>query len=283
MSRAVVLFMTHHWQAAEGRRFARMLHELEGQHELRLLLHDDGGPVRAAWQAHLAALGAGDALHGFDLDALARVPGYPLLRPLEGLIPGCAHYPLLALARRHPQVQQWWLIEADVDYTGHWGEFFAGFAHDESDLLATHLRPYAQVPGWFWWPSLKVPARLISLQQLRVCASRIFLPVSRFSARALATVDAAHAQGWRGHSECLIPTALRHAGLSVADLLHAQTCYEGTEQDAMPQADARQSTVRWRPPISAQEIVSRGRRPLLFHPLKGEWCWEDLQRDDRGG
>ncbi len=44
------------------------------------------------------------------------------------LVPGNCHLTLLEFAKRYPQFQHYWVIEYNVEFAGHWQQFFSAFA-----------------------------------------------------------------------------------------------------------------------------------------------------------
>ena len=267
MADTAVVFLAHQFSAAIAARFERLRRETWGEADCHLLLHDDGGAVRAGWQDFLEGIGAAQALHLFRPDELAAELGLPLFGG-KGLL-GNVHFPLLRFARTAPH-RRFWQVESDVEYRGTWGDLLRGFAAVEASLLASHLHRRAQWPGWYWWASATAPPGL----QLPASAWRkAFFPVCRFDRRALAAIEAAHRAGWHAHFEALIPTALAVAGVEAQDLLDHLPCYGSGLQDP-DEPDESMATIRWRPEVTREEFATRGVGPLLFHPVKQGW-WFD--------
>jgi hypothetical protein len=107
-----------------------------------------------------------------------------------------------------------WLMEFDVDFSGHWETFFAQFAANEADLLTATLFPRAQSAGWWWWPKAKIPSSVGENEIYRA-----FLPLTRISRRlAVAYVRRMKEPDWFGHYEFTIPTVALSAGMAVEDL-----------------------------------------------------------------
>lgn len=262
MNATLILFLTHRWSPLLGERFLRLHREARAFGDIRLLLHDDHGPVRAAWLDLLDRAGIPDAVEFFDPHSLEAELGYPLLRA-GSLTPGSAHYPLMRLAR-NTHYQWYWLIEFDVECARPWHEFFADFGHCEADLLASHVQSRAQQPDWYWWDALRDPRGSAADAAVQWKA---FFPAYRISQRALAAVDAAHQAGWCGHCEAIVPSVLKAGGFEVRDLREFSDCYSGTEQD--PHEDASMlSSMRYRPEITLQELAVRTPTPRLLHPVK---------------
>jgi hypothetical protein len=129
-------------------------------------------------------------------------------------VPGSTDLPVLHYYGNNPGYDYYWIVEYDVRYSGSWRDFFSGFANSEADLLGTTLTRYRDVPDWFHWPSLDLldrPARQDTYL-------RGFFPVYRLSNRALARLDRDYRTGVKGHYECLVPTVLFRAGLTIEDV-----------------------------------------------------------------
>lgn len=128
--------------------------------------------------------------------------------------PGNGDLPVMNFYRSHPDYDYYWVVEYDVRFSGHWNDFFSAFAVSSSDLLCTTLARYAETPDWYHWNSLDIPAQQIDRKNF----IRGFFPVCRFSNRALARLHEDYSVGANGHQECLMPTLLYHAGLTLEDI-----------------------------------------------------------------
>ncbi len=131
----------------------------------------------------------------------------------DSLIPGNCHLTMLAFSRSHPGYDFYWQVEYDVVFQGSWNTLFATWNDDTSDLVAAHLRAEHQEPGWQWWKSIATPGKSSSVPR-----TRAFLPIYRISRKGLEALECRVQQGWSGHFEGLIPTALRDASLTLSDL-----------------------------------------------------------------
>ena len=128
--------------------------------------------------------------------------------------PGNGDLPILYFYRSHPNYDYYWVVEYDVRFSGHWSDFFAAFEHSTSDLLATTLCRFSEIPTWYHWDSLD----LLDGPASKDGAIRGFFPVLRLSRRALEILDETYSAGAGGHQECLMPTVLHRAGLSIEDI-----------------------------------------------------------------
>lgn len=231
------------------------------------VLLDAGKPeIEAAWRAYLV------------VHRIERVQLVPFIfpdvvaalgvTPLQAgqIVPGSTHLPPLWLAHGLSQ-KHFWIVEDDVVYTGHWGEFLGLFEADETDLLCSHLCGYQQRRYWKWWSSLKIPDS-IKTGPKRVIAKKGFFPVYRISARAVKEALAQQKSGWGGHYEVMVPTALGHAGHSIKDLNDAARSVVYRTGSMEPgDGDAEPSSLRFRPPVAEADIAA-ATAPLIFHPVK---------------
>lgn len=129
-------------------------------------------------------------------------------------VPGSADLPVLLCYRNNPTYDFYWTVEYDVRYSGSWSRFFSNFGENGADLLGTTLTRYDAIPDWYHWPSL-------ALHDLRVGKDvylRGFFPIYRLSNRALSQLDQDYRKGARGHYECLMPTVLQHARMTIEDI-----------------------------------------------------------------
>lgn len=127
---------------------------------------------------------------------------------------GNADLPVLLFYASHRDYEHFWVVEYDVRYSGSWRQFFAAFDDNAADLLGTSLIRYADFPGWSHWRSLAIPNRRTDDGD-RI---RGFFPVFRISNNALACLHEIYGQGWAGHMEALMPTALYRSGLRIEDI-----------------------------------------------------------------
>jgi hypothetical protein len=262
-----IVFLAHLWSEAIARRFDRLRREASPVADVFLLLQADDAEVVSRWESSLAALGAQEALFRFSAATLPSQLGlryFGLRQVLSN-----THYPLLLFSRTHPHVH-YWQVEYDVELRGDWRPFLEARAASDADLIASHFHNVNEWPDWFWWTSLSQPARsAVQPSQLY----KAFMPIARFSHRALQAVEQAHRDGWMGHFEAVIPTALLRAGLNLEDLNVRGPCYIPGYPEAIPLLPL-QSSIRARPPVSAAEFRNRGQGALLFHPVKDSFTFE---------
>lgn len=107
-----------------------------------------------------------------------------------------------------------WVVEYDVDYAGHWYEFFEQFRENTADLLTTTIVSKEKCEDWYWWESARVPHDIESRFLLRA-----FQPIMRLSRSfARAYVDEMAIPGWQGHYEFTFPTVAAFYGFSIEDI-----------------------------------------------------------------
>lgn len=185
-------------------------------------------------------------------------------------IPGSTDLPILLWYKNNPNYDYYWIVEYDVRYSGSWRHFFSTFAGNDSDLLGTTLTRHEHIPGWYHWPSID----LLDLPVSKDAYIRGFFPVYRLSSRALTQLDQDYRRGVKGHYECLVPTVLYHAGMTIEDIGgdgefvrsgNINRCYRNspTKNSLAP------GTFVFRP------VMARaGREPdTLWHPVKYTPAW----------
>ncbi|SEK28056.1 hypothetical protein [Nitrosovibrio tenuis] len=207
---------------------------------------------------------AGGAIpHGsYDWSQYKRPCGY-----FPGKIPGNEDGMLLSAFHRLPGYDYYWYLEYDVVYSGHWEDFFSGFADNSADMLSTSITRHDQIPDWPLWKSLELPDGITLPSEKWL---RSFNPILRLSRAALETLAAEyHQHAWAGHSECVMPTVLDYRGLRIEDI--------GGDGEFVPQGrenyfyrnnrmdkSLSPGTFVFRPAMAAP-----GSEPnLLWHPVK---------------
>jgi hypothetical protein len=267
-SKVAILYLTHHWDRVHARRFARLRKETMDLGDSFVLFQS--AQKYPALEVISEAPGERNLLHTFDPIALPSKLGYGYLTP-KGIVPGCTHFPLVDFAGEH-HYAYYWLIENDVEFSGNWGNLIGSCSEDRADLIAAHVTPYKDDPGWIWWRFLTSPLHR-PLDPARLL--RAFFPVYRISREGLSRIDRMQRAGWRGHYEALLPTLLNASGMAVADLRKFGQFYLGTRQDpphALAHLD-QLSTLRWRPAVSDEEFLRRFTDNVIFHPVKQAWTF----------
>ncbi|MFZ4551363.1 MAG: hypothetical protein ACOYNB_06030 [Aquabacterium sp.] len=176
-----------------------------------------------------------------------------------------------ALALGAPYV---WVLEYDVDFSGHWADFFRQFEGDVSDLLMTTMVRHDQDPEWYWWQHAKAPDALPKARWLRG-----FLPIMRLS-RALVGdyVRAVRDGQWGGHYEFTVPTIASTLGRSLRDVRDRADCQKVNYTNTPLDWQLQPGSFVWRPSRAnyfhecPREFQTRD---VLFHPVKpGVENWE---------
>lgn len=207
-----MVFLTHVWHEHVRSRYRRLADDMPPDHDLVVAFDvTDADPDAVA-----AARRTVDAdLYRFRFSDLS-TSGYP--QPWAGdndgrLVPGNVGLLLLHLHRGSGRYERCWLIEYDVEYTGEWRGFFETFRGNGSDLLGTTLQPHRAQPEYYWWDSVEPHVPLA-----REDLYRGFFPVMRITGRGLRALDRAYSEGWSGHYEVVLPTALLHHGAEIEDI-----------------------------------------------------------------
>ncbi|GBQ71064.1 hypothetical protein AA103196_2665 [Ameyamaea chiangmaiensis NBRC 103196] len=254
--RSAGVFVTHVRGAAVERHFQRLLRESGHLIDWHFVLNDGDMPAPqtdlpvAPPERIMPARYAQMLANGGIMNGL----GDTMFMP-------CA----LAAARRFV-----WVMEYDVDYAGHWAEFFAPFATDTTDLLTTTVTSPDSEPGWHHWTTARTPASVARTQWRRG-----FHPIMRASRRLIERYCAAASDpAWGGHHEFVLPTVTVASGLSLRDLRDGATSgrshvptYRNTPGDTL----LRPGTFIWRPARTAyfhEAPDTFEERARLYHPIK---------------
>lgn len=207
--------------------------------------------------------------HVYGPDAMDTL-GYPVkgaARPFK-LIPGNCDLPPLLFRRAHPQYEQYWVVEDDVEYSGDIHHLFAGLAPREGDLLAAHLA--RGDASWTYSSMLRAPGSDITPADSWL----VFLTFFRISGAALDLIDRYYLDGWCAHSENAWATILKHGGMSVVDIggngefvaeQDRNKRYQGLANDGF-QKSGSFGTMNIRLRAGRQKDV-------LWHPIKPPRAW----------
>jgi hypothetical protein len=138
-------------------------------------------------------------------------------RPVNGCFgaKGDPDRAILAFHRKFPHYAYYWIVEYDVDFTGHWSDFFHSFDHNEADLLCTNLHRRHVNPDWDWWDILVTPKS----STIRIDGERLrgFFPIARLSSRMLRRIDEVGLAGWDGMYELIWPTVALQSSFVIED------------------------------------------------------------------
>jgi hypothetical protein len=153
-----------------------------------------------------------------------------------------------------------WIVEGDVDFSGCWSDFFALYADNDADLLASRIRRRSENPDWTNWIDVKVPEG--------VEPYAAFLPACRLSRRFIEAYRRNISQGgWQGHHEAMEPTVAIAEGLKIENM-------EGTGEFAAREARVPldPDTFDFRPTRSTSYFHEAPEKFLkanfLYHPVK---------------
>lgn len=107
-----------------------------------------------------------------------------------------------------------WIVEFDVDFAGHWSEFFGWAARSHADFLSPVVARRPDDEPWPNWKSVRTPEPVGRQEHLRG-----FFPLLRIARRvAVAYVEELERRNWEGRHEALMPTIAALHGLSVASM-----------------------------------------------------------------
>lgn len=272
-ARTAVLFLTHFWVPFLHAKFVRLRREIGDRADVFVLIQEseEARQALALWPP------PGRASLGFPAEQLQEALGYPFFEG-DSIVPGSAHFPVMAFAGLRHAYHRFLVVERDVDYSGNWGELLDEIQQSGADFASSHLRSHAQDPEWFFWPTMQPSADDREWASDPANLKCTFNPLYFITRRGLALVHAAHRRGWKAHFECLIPTILAHHGCRIIDLAHEEHFGVGKQQPWQDEAMAVElSTMRWRPHVTAREFLDRSTGRTLFHPIKGRWFYDGSQ------
>jgi hypothetical protein len=199
--------------------------------------------------------------------------------PGHGLI-NHPHFPVLDFFLAHRDYDRYWVVEYDVRYTGDWKALFDSLEPLDHDFVTSHIRRYAQEPGWTWWNTLEHPSRTIAHHE----RLRSFNVVYRLSNRALEFIHDAQLDGWRGYFEVSLPTLLFHSGFKVLDLGGDGDFAPAERKNAVYTSRGFRSgrlspfaTMRYRPARAAPGPLP----DKIYHPVKPAYMIEPLSMRTR--
>jgi hypothetical protein len=180
--------------------------------------------------------------------------------------------------------QNFWIIEYDVDFSGHWGSFFSDARDYEGDLLGIDLRRVSDDPNWANLPGVATPDHAPADPLLG------FFPILRASRRL---VDMYHQkadqQAWVGHFELVLPSFAEAHGLMVAEIggdgAFTPPARRGRHYATEKMARSPRATFVFRPARARRYFVeSPGdfRSPdSLYHPVKTDLSAAEFRRLSR--
>jgi hypothetical protein len=166
--------------------------------------------------------------------------------------------PMVALVDRYEFL---WHVEYDVDFAGHWGDFFARTRGRNVDLLSTTIQSRAENPRWRHWRWAKGPSDFPERLHLKT-----FHPIMRCSKRMLkAYVHELFSGEWEGHTESLLPSIAAYRGFSIEDLGRGEV-YTNSALDP----HLSPGTFVWLPWKTTyyHEAPNDFERGFLHHPIK---------------
>lgn len=209
--RDAAVFLTHHWSPSIAQHYDRLLRETAGLLDVFLVFNiaDRGAEAPPGVDPSAIVLSFADSAdlfpsrHAEYLEKQSHDPwGYIDLAWMPALC--------------HPRLAGYdrcWVLEYDVDFSGHWADFFRPAVGFGGDLLAAMIRPRSEHPTWENWVTFRQPAGAPA--DALIC----FGPIIRLSRRLITAYGAALKDpGWRGHFEALLPSVAQAAGLDVADV-----------------------------------------------------------------
>ena len=189
----------------------------------------------------------------------------------QTIIPGNIHLVDTELLTQFPNTSYFWIVEYDVRYSGSWKHFLKSFEASKADLLGCNIRFHHEERYWHWWKSFKNnlnPEINVDIKTL----VRAFLPIARYSRRALETIRRECLQaGWAGHCEVLVPSLLLKEGLQIEEI-GGDSYFTPISRKHFYYSPCRSkhgdlqgyTSMRWRPVLVFWGL----RKNRLYHPVK---------------
>jgi hypothetical protein len=120
---------------------------------------------------------------------------------------------IAAISRKHA-FDYYWVLEYDVDFSGHWSHFFDAFADNRADLIASKFFPWRSGDAWQWWRSFNPPPEVTAEHYIKG-----LLPVTRVSSRLAARLSEFYDERpCSGHAEAMLPTLCSYFGMVLEDI-----------------------------------------------------------------
>lgn len=198
MKNTVILFCCHFWSDGLGKVFAELRKECQRHADVVVSYDASKNPNTPSgeWPVHVYNRN----------QTTGRAYAFPVHEQVWHHI----DYPMLDYYLNHRRYDYYWRVEYDARFGGPWSDFFRHFTNNRADLLGAYVKRYDDDPYWFWWNALNFTAAREDLRG-------IFLPVARFSARALDALDSHYRRGHTGYCEVVVPTLLHRERMRIED------------------------------------------------------------------
>ena len=181
----------------------------------------------------------------------------------DNIVIGNCHFPFLKCYLDNNIYDYFWLIEDDVVFSGSWKTFFDNYIKIDADFLTADVRGYEEDKDWMWWDSIRVPEQF---NQSNLLAS--FNPICRISNKAFEVVNQRLKEGWRGHTEVIIPTILKESGLTIKDM--KEVGFGGSNCTQPVYNRMTHNCV----PLIVQDIKPN----MIYHPVKKKQSKQNLRK-----
>ena len=184
----------------------------------------------------------------------------------RGFFPENVDLPIIKFYLDNPEFEHYWLVEYDVRFTGSWAQLLQELASSPADLLCTNVFDHALSPSWHRRFPLQLPPGVAVAAEQKL---RAFFPFFRISKAGLEALCAAYREGWAGHYEAAVPTALRQAGLSLEDIGGTGAFVRPGNRNRYYLSEPRIHSLSPGTFVYRPVFKSPGRRPnTLWHPVK---------------
>ena len=277
-ARDCIVFLTHRWDASLAAHYARLQREVGALADVRLVYHcpNADSPIPAGAQPDVVVT-TDDVTALFPRRIAAHQERWfffctELIWITAALKPELASY------------QHLWVLEYDVDFSGHWGQLFGEMIDYEGDLLGIDLRRASDEPGWAHLPGFVAPRNAPADPLLG------FFPFLRASRRLVELYHRhAEAEAWIGHFELVLPSFAEAHGLTNSELggdsAFTPSARRGRHYTTARMVRASRATFVFRPPRArryfAEAPADFRSRDSLYHPVKTELSPAEFRRLSR--
>ncbi len=203
-----VALVSHVWTPDIQLVFDRLRREAPSDHEVRFLLSaeptEPDPPIEA------------DRVVRVSRDELFRQAYPQKCHPGPWVMAGNLDLVFLEFKRRMPDFQQYWFIEYDVHFEGHWSRLFEHFRASSAAIIGAIQEYISKVPHKMdlGYPSLVVPEGMPWQEDRQI---KGFFPICRLSPALLDVLDQDYRAGLGGHYEINMPTVAAQHDMEVED------------------------------------------------------------------
>ncbi len=203
-----VALVSHVWTPEIQLVFDRLRREAPADHDVTFLLSADAGEPDPPIEA--------DRVVRVSREDVFRLPYPQKCHPGPWVMAGNLDLVFLEFKRRMPNFLQYWFVEYDVHFEGHWGRLFEHFRASNASIIGAIQEYISKVPHKLniGYPPLVVPDGMAWEKERLV---KGFFPLCRLSPILLDALDSDYRAGLGGHYEITMPTVAAQHGQQLED------------------------------------------------------------------